>query len=68
MSLHGSQKGLDMLSKADLAGGGSQYYTRTEFVQSSGNGFDPYMDGFTYMSGRSAGGGGGGGGMRCDYP
>lgn len=77
MSLYGSQKGLDIGhrvgSKPDLTGGGSQFYTRSEFVHGAGNGYDPYMDGYTYTTTtRSAGGGaaagvavsGAGGGMR----
>lgn len=70
MSLYGSQKGLDIGprggSKSDLAGGGTQFYTRSEFVHGAGNGYEPYMDGYTYtLSSRSAGGGAAaGGGMR----
>lgn len=79
MSLYGSQKGLNMAhrvgSKPDLTGSGNQYYAHSEFVQGAGNGFDPYMDGYTYtVTGRSAVGGaagvamsGAGGGMRSDF-
>lgn len=76
MNLYGSQKGLNIGhrvgSKPDLTGGGNQFYTRSEFVQGAGNGYDPYMDGYTYtISSRSAVGGeagiatsGAGSGMR----
>lgn len=61
MSLYDSQKGLNMTrmvgSKGDLTGGGSQYYARSEVVQGGGNGYDPYMDGYTYTVTKSAGGG-----------
>lgn len=76
MSLYGSQKGLNVAhrvgSKPDLTGAGSHYYAHSEFVQGAGNGFDPYMDGYTYtVTSRSAAGGaaglamsGAGGGTR----
>lgn len=82
MSVFGSQKGLNMAhtldSKPELAGASSHYYARSDFVQGSGNGFDPYVDGYTYtLSTRSAVGGGGGtgglamssagGGMRLEF-
>lgn len=70
MSMYGSQKGLNMGrragSKGDLAGGGSQYYARSEVMHGGGNGYEPYMDGYnTYTFSRSSMGGGGGmgGGM-----
>ncbi|XP_056893779.1 desmoplakin-A isoform X2 [Takifugu flavidus] len=70
MSLYGSQKCLDIGhrvgSKPDLTGGGSHLYTRSEFVHGAGDGYDPYLDGYTYtVTTRSAGGGAAaGGGMR----
>lgn len=80
MSVFGSQKGLNMAhtldSKPDLAGASSHYYARSDFVQGAGNGFDPYVDGYTYtVSTRSAVGGGAGGlamssaggGMRLEF-
>lgn len=78
MSVFGSQKGLNVVhtldSKPDLAGASSHYYARSDFVQGAGNGFDPYVDGYTYtLSTRSAVGGAGGlamsgagGGMRLE--
>lgn len=62
MSLYGSQKGLNfghrVGSKPDLTGGGSPFYTRNEFEQGAGNGYDPFLDGHTYTtSARSAVGG-----------
>eukprot|EP00066_Takifugu_rubripes_P026498 XP_011615764.1 PREDICTED: desmoplakin-like [Takifugu rubripes] len=67
MSLYGSQKCLDIGhrvgSKPDLTGGGSQLYTRSEFVHGAGDGYDPYLDGYTYtVTTRSAGGGAAAGG------
>lgn len=71
MSLYGSQKGLNggqrVGSKSDLTGGANQFYTRTEFVQGPGPGFEPYMDGYSYTIRRSAadlGMSGAGGAMR----
>lgn len=43
-------------SKGDLTGGGNQYYARSEVVQGGGNGYEPYMDGYTYTI-KSSGGG-----------
>uniref|UniRef100_H2SGU8 Desmoplakin b n=1 Tax=Takifugu rubripes TaxID=31033 RepID=H2SGU8_TAKRU len=67
MSLYGSQKCLDIGhrvgSKPDLTGGGSQLYTRSEFVHGAGDGYNPYLDGYTYtVTTRSAGGGAAAGG------
>ncbi|XP_056893780.1 desmoplakin-A isoform X3 [Takifugu flavidus] len=67
MSLYGSQKCLDIGhrvgSKPDLTGGGSHLYTRSEFVHGAGDGYDPYLDGYTYtVTTRSAGGGAAAGG------
>lgn len=65
MSVFGSQKDLNMAHtmdfKHDLTGGGSQFYARSELVQGAGNGFDSYLDGYTYAAtSRSAAGGAGG--------
>ncbi|XP_075901736.1 desmoplakin-B isoform X2 [Nelusetta ayraudi] len=50
MSMYGSQKNLSMgrrvPSRGELSGGG-QFYARSEVVQSGGNGYEPFMDGFT---------------------
>lgn len=50
MSTYGSQKNLSMgrrvPSRGELSGGG-QFYARSEVVQSGGNGYEPFMDGFT---------------------
>lgn len=79
MSVFGSQKGLNMAHtldpKPDLVGAGSHYYARSDFVQGAGNGFEPYVDGYTYtLSTRSAVGGAGGlatgsagGGIRSEF-
>lgn len=67
MSLYGSQKALNMSrrvgSKGDLTGGGSQYYARSEAMQAGGNGYEPYMDGYTYTITKSSAGGMAGGAM-----
>lgn len=59
MSLYGSQGGLNRRvgSKGDLTGVGSQYYAQSEVVHSGGDGYEPYMDGYTYTISRSSVGG-----------
>lgn len=56
--MYGSQRGLNqgrrVGSKGDLTGGGSQYYSQSEIVQGGGNGYDPYMDGYTYTITKSS--------------
>lgn len=67
--MYGSQKSLNRRvgSKGDLTGGGSQYYARSEVVHGSGNGYEPYLDGYTTTITRTSMAGGGmasmGGGM-----
>lgn len=66
MSMYGSQQGLNMsrraASKGDLTGGGTYHYSRSEILQGSGNGYDPYTDGYkTYSYSKTSTGGLGGG-------
>lgn len=67
--MYGSQKSLNRRvgSKGDLTGGGGQYYARSDVVHGSGNGYEPYMDGYTTTITRTSMAGGGipamGGGM-----
>uniref|UniRef100_A0AAQ6IMY1 Desmoplakin b n=1 Tax=Anabas testudineus TaxID=64144 RepID=A0AAQ6IMY1_ANATE len=68
MSFYGSQQGLNMNrtvgSKGDLTGGGTYHYSRSEIVHGSGNGYDPYMEGYkTYSFSKASAGGMGGGTM-----
>ena len=59
MSLYGSQGALNRKvgSKADLAGGGGQYYAQSDVVHSGGNGYESYADGYTYTFSKSSVGG-----------
>lgn len=69
MSMYGSQKNLNNMgrrvpSKGDISGGMNQFYARSELVHGGsgggGNGYEPFMDGFTSstFSRTSMGGGG----------
>ncbi|XP_034533557.1 desmoplakin isoform X1 [Notolabrus celidotus] len=73
MSLYGSQRALDRTgSRGDLTGGMTQQYARSEVIRGSGNGYEPYLEGYNSytfskssmggMGGGMMGGGGGGGG------
>ncbi|XP_076579516.1 desmoplakin-B isoform X2 [Chaetodon auriga] len=66
MSLYGSQKALNMGRRVGSRGDLTQSYARSEVLHGGGNGYDPYMDGYTYTYSKSSGGGmmsGMGGGM-----
>lgn len=53
MSYYGSQKALNQSgvayrsgSRGDLSGGMTQQYAQSEVIRGSGNGYEPYMDGY----------------------
>ncbi|XP_042369607.1 desmoplakin-like isoform X3 [Plectropomus leopardus] len=64
MSQFGSQRGLNlqgrsMSSRGDLTGEGG-YYAHSEVLHGGGNGYEPYLDGYTYTFSKSSGGMAGG--------
>lgn len=66
MSMYGSQKALNMGRRVGSRGDLTQSYARSEVLHGGGNGYDPFMDGYTYTFSKSSGGGmmgGMGGGM-----
>lgn len=69
VEMYGSQRGLNqgrrVGSKGDLTGVGGQYYAQSDIVQGGGNGYDPFMDGYTYTITKSSGSGKAGGMMNA---